>query len=81
MKLRDIDFDEYYELFRNYNEDPQRNIELLKEAAKEIPVIEALAITMQEAMKKNAPENELRIIADQINFFIALYQLEKKAKA
>ena len=78
MNLKDVDFDEYYELFRNSNEDPQRNIELLKEAAKEIPVIAKLLITMQGAMKNNAPKEVLRRMADQIDCFVALFQLEKR---
>jgi len=78
MKLRDVDFDEYIGLIGKFEEDPQGNKELLKDAAKEIPVIEKLVMTMHNAQENNAPEDVLRRMADQIDCFVALFQLEKK---
>ena len=78
MNLRDIDFDEFVQWVGKFEEDPRGTNNLLLEAAAELPVIERLLTIMQNAVDNDAPEDMIRRNADLIQFFAALFQMEKK---
>jgi hypothetical protein len=78
MKLRTVNFDEFIAWMGRFDEDPNGTKDLLMEAANELPVLERLMMIMSNAMENHAPEEMIRRNADLIQFFAALFQLEKE---
>lgn len=78
MKLRDVDFDEFIAWIGRFDEDPRGTQDLLMEAANELPVLDRLLMIMHNAMENRAPEDMVRRNADLVQFFAALFQIEKE---
>ena len=80
MNLREIELDEFIQWVVKFKEDPQGTNDLLMEAANELPMVKRLLMIMQNDMDNGVSEDMIRRNTTLIQFFAALFQIEKEQR-